>query len=111
MVVAGHRGAQPDGAEDILATQSDSGRHFTLRRGDRLVLRLVGPAIYTWSAPTTSNRWVLRRLSANAGMTASATLRAVAPGMVQVRAVDSPNCYPQCLPPSRLFSLSVTVSG
>ena len=95
----------------ILATQADSGRHLTLRRGDRLVLRLVGPATYTWSAPTTSNRSVLRRLSASAGMTASATLRAVAPGTVQVRAVDSPNCYPLCLPPSRLFSLAVTVSG
>jgi hypothetical protein len=95
----------------ILATQADSGRHFTLHRGDRLVLRLAGPAIYTWSAPTTSNRAVLRRLSASSGKTASATFRAVAPGTVQLRAVDSPNCYPLCLPPSRLFSLSVTVTG
>lgn len=95
----------------IVATLVDSGRHFWLRRGDRLMLRLVGPTIYTWSAPTTSNRAVLRRLSASAGMTATATFRAVAPGAVQVSAVDSPNCYPLCLPPSRLFSLSVTVTG
>jgi hypothetical protein len=32
-------------------------------------------------------------------------------GKASVVAVDNPNCYPQCLVPSRLLQVGVTVSG
>lgn len=93
----------------VSVTPADGGRHFTLRRGDRLRLRLGGPSIYTWTAPTSSNPGVLRQISSIGGTSASALFVAAAPGTVQVTSVDNPNCYPLCLPPSRLFSVTVTV--
>ena len=95
----------------VTVSQSDGGRHFTLRRGDRLRLRLLGPTIYTWTAPTASPNGVLRRISSTGGVSAHALFSAAAPGRSEVRTVDNPNCYPQCLPPSRLFYVIVTVTG
>ena len=93
----------------VTVTAADGGRHFTLRRGDRLRLGLIGPSSYTWTAPISSNPGVLRRISATVGANANALFVAAAPGMAQVTSVDNPNCYPLCLPPSRLVSVTVTV--
>ena len=93
----------------VTVTVVDGGRHFTLRRGDRLRLSLTGPSAYTWTAPISSNSGVLRRVSSAVGANANALFVAAAPGMAQVTTVDNPNCYPLCLPPSRLFSVTVTV--
>ncbi len=95
----------------ILASQTESGDHFVLRRGDHLIVRLASSSLYTWSAPTSSNDAVLRRSTATSGASASATFIAFATGQVEVRAVDNPTCYPQCLPPSRLFVITVRVTA
>jgi len=40
---------------------------------------------------------------------ASATFIALAIGQVEVTATDNPNCYPECLAPSRLVQVTVSV--
>jgi hypothetical protein len=92
-------------------TEADSGRSYSLHRGDRLVVNLSGPAIYTWTEPASSNGAVLARASGSSGATASAVFVAAVDGPASVSATDSPNCYPQCLPPTRLFQVNVSVTG
>jgi len=90
---------------------SDNGRQITLRLGDRLNLHLVGPSIYVWTPATASNSAVLNRVSADPGNSVSrAVFVARGPGRSTVTAVDNPRCYPQCLPPSRLFQVRVVVT-
>jgi hypothetical protein len=98
-------------ATTITATQVDSGRQYTLHRGDHLVVRLTGPSIYTWTAPLSSNQAILQRTISSPGSTSITTFIAEANGDVTVTATDNPNCYPQCLPPSRVFELRVSVVG
>lgn len=93
----------------ITITQADSGRRVSLHEGARLIIQLVGPANYTWSEPLSTNATVLERSEGSSGYIASATFVAKSSGQVRVTAVDNPNCYPQCLAPSRLFELTVSV--
>jgi len=93
----------------ITVTQADSGRRYSLHEGARLFIQLIGPAIYTWSEPVSSNGTVLERSVGSSGNIATATFVAKSTGHVRVTAIDNPNCYPQCLAPSRLFVLTVSV--
>jgi hypothetical protein len=95
----------------LVVDQTQSGGHYVLHRGDHLIVRLASSSLYAWSAPTSSNEVVLVRIGATAGASASATFVAKAPGQAEVNAVDTPTCYPQCLPPSRLFNVSVRVEA
>ena len=95
----------------LVVDQNQSGGHYVLHRGDHLIVRLASSSLYAWSAPTSSNDVVLVRIGATAGASASATFVAKAPGQAEVNAVDTPTCYPQCLPPSRLFTVSVRVEA
>lgn len=90
----------------LVVTQTDSQRSYVLHRGDRLIVRLTNASVYRWSEPTSANQAILRRLS---GSSATATFVANANGTVRVTATDTPTCYPQCLPPSRLFEIQITV--
>lgn len=93
----------------ITVTQADSGRSYSLHVGSRLFIQLIGPAIYTWSEPVSSKVSVLERLVGSSGNIATATFVARSTGRVRVTAIDNPNCYPQCLPPSRLFVVTISV--
>jgi hypothetical protein len=93
----------------ITVTQADGGRRYSLHEGARLFIQLIGPAIYTWSEPVSSNATVLERSVGSSGNIATATFVAKSKGRVRVTAIDNPNCYPQCLAPSRLFELTVSV--
>ena len=95
----------------ITVNQADSGHSYTLHKGDQLLVQLSGPSIYTWTEPVSSNQDVLQRTEGSPGTTANATFLAVAVGNVNVTSTDNPNCYPQCLAPSRLFRVGVTVDG
>jgi hypothetical protein len=92
-------------------TTVDQNRHVTLHRGDHLNLSLVGSSIYKWTPISSSAPAVLRRVSTSAGTTVRASFLAVGPGRAVVSAVDNPTCYPQCLPPSRVFQVSVLVTN
>jgi hypothetical protein len=95
----------------LSVTQADSGHSYTLHVGDRLVVQLSGPSIYTWTESVSSNPAVLARSRGSSGATTTAIFVARAKGRARVTATDNPNCYPQCLPPSRLFVVTVTVLG
>lgn len=100
-------GSAPTGS--ITVTLADSGRSFPLREGSRLTVQLVGPTIYTWSEPMSTNEAVLERTGGSSGANAVATFDALSAGQVRVTAIDNPNCYPQCLTPSRLFTVTISV--
>jgi hypothetical protein len=89
-------------------TAADNGRHYTLVVGSQLRVTLVSSGIYIWTAPVSSNPTVLAALSATP-VAGSTVFTALSPGTVQVSATENPSCYPQCLPPSRLFAITVTV--
>jgi len=93
----------------IAVTQADSGHSYELRKGDGLVVQLSGPSSYTWNDPASSDQAVLQRTSGSTGAIASATFVALAIGQSEVTATDTPNCYPECLAPSRLFQVTVSV--
>ena len=95
----------------ITVTQADSGRSYALHLGDRLVVQLSGPSNYTWTKPTSSDQAVLQSTGASSGASASAGFLVMALGTAKVSATDNPNCYPQCLSPSRLFEVTVSVGG
>jgi len=93
----------------ITVTEADNGRSYSLHEGDRLFIQLMGPAIYTWSEPVSSNGAVLELSVGSPGNIATATFVARSTGQARVTAVGNPSCYPQCLAPSRLFVLTVSV--
>jgi hypothetical protein len=94
----------------VTATTSDGGRNFTLHPGDQFVLDLAGSSVYSWGSPASSNSTALRLDSFVMKLgNLSADFSALAVGTSRVTAVENPNCYPQCLPPSRLFQVNVTV--
>lgn len=84
-------------------TGVQSGTHVTLRAGDYVLFR-PNESIYRWSAVRSSNPKVLVT-------SASSPVRfwALSVGTATLRATGTPKCYPQCLVPSRLFQLTVTV--
>jgi hypothetical protein len=82
-----------------------------LHRGDHLVARLTSPPIYRWTEPASSDESVLQRSRGSSGASAEGVFVATADGRSSVTATDDPTCYPGCLPPSRLFELSVSVVG
>lgn len=95
-------------AVTVTVTQSDSGATFNLRRGDKIVVNLLGPTLYTWTVPVVSAPTVLERLS---GAPGHAAFLATGSGTTTISAEDSPNCYPACLPPTRLFQIHVVVAA
>ena len=102
---------RPIPSQTIAVTEADSGRSYTLHRGDQLDVELSGPSSYTWTKPTSSDQGALQPVPTSSGSTASASFVAVRPGEATVTATDDPNCYPECLAPSRLFEVSVSVTG
>lgn len=86
-----------------VVTDTQSGGHVTLRVGQLLTIEL-SEAIYRWSAVQSSLAKVLVEVSS-----APVTFKAQSVGTATLRATGTPTCYPQCLMPSRLFVLTVTV--
>lgn len=95
----------------ITVTQADGGRSYALRVGDRLVVQLSGPSVYTWTEPVSSDQAVLQPTGGSSGSAATATFVAKTEGNAKVTAIGSPKCFPRCLAPSRLFVVRVSVAG
>jgi hypothetical protein len=103
----------PGQQHTVTVTEADSGKSYTLRRGDRLVVQLNGNG-YEWTEPASSNDTVLHRTSGSSGTTATGTFSAVGPGTADVTSTGDAPCRrstPPCMVPSRLFQVSVTVAG
>jgi len=80
-----------------------------LRVGQVLVVEFdPGP----WTAPTSSEPGVVSLLATtttDSGTVGSARFAARGVGVAQVHAVTHFACEPQCLPPDRVYDLTVTV--
>jgi hypothetical protein len=95
---------------DVTVTQADSGHHYVLAVGDLLTLRLrTSPLV--WTTATSSDPRVLVQLSEMNPVAGYFVFRALASGSARVSSVGNPSCYPQCLMPSRLYFVTVTVQG
>ena len=91
-------------------TPADSGGKVKLRRGQRLVTRFPSSSFYRWSVPQSSNSGSLVRQSTASNGGATSIFLARNTGVAKVSAVGTPFCYPECLAPSRLFTIDVTVA-
>lgn len=100
----GTRSAQPT----VVADLAGNSARVTIARGATLVVRLGARGPYLWSAPTSSSP-LTKRLSLG-GATALALFVARATGSAVVRSTGTPACYPQCLMPSQLYQLRVTIT-
>ena len=103
------------GPHTFTVTEADSGKSYTLHRGDRLVVQLSGSSL-DWTEPASSNDAVLHRTSGSVGTdgSAQATFSANAQGQADVTSTGDPPCRkssPPCMAPSMLFQVSVTVVG
>jgi hypothetical protein len=103
------------GPHTITVTEADSGKSYTLHRGDHMVVQLSGSSL-DWTEPASSNDAVLHRTSGSVGAdgSAQATFSANAKGQADVTSTGDPPCRkstPPCMAPSMLFQVSVTVVG
>ena len=95
---------------NLAVAVTDSGRQYYLRVGDHLLFKLVGPGAYLWKPLVSSAPKVLAVVSSRGGSVAYANVVGRSPGRSVASAIDNPRCYPQCLPPSRIFQVSVIVA-
>jgi hypothetical protein len=75
-----------------------------------LTVRLTDSPM-VWTTAVSSDPVVLTSLPEVNPVAGLYVFRAVAPGTARVSAVGNPACYPQCLMPSRLFYVDVTVQA
>jgi len=95
-------------SRSVTVTLADSGHHYALAVGDLLTARLIASPM-VWTAAVSSDPRVLMSLPEMNLVAGLFVFRALAPGTARVSAVGNPACYPQCLMPSRLFFVDVTV--
>jgi hypothetical protein len=113
-------GPGPPPSGSIVVTNADNGKHYTLVRGQYLVVELDSEG-YMWTEPDTSNSGVLPR---DGGWTRSdgsayGTFKGASTGTADVssdgRSIPPPcaTATPPCLVPDHIlhFSVSVTVVG
>jgi hypothetical protein len=94
----------------ISVTLADSGRSYTLRKGDRLDVQLSGPSGFTWTEPASSDQSVLHRTNGTSGTMATGTFVAKAKGKVEVTATGKPNCSASPCPALLLlFQVKVSI--
>jgi hypothetical protein len=96
------------GPRSDIVTLADSGHHYVLAVGDLLTVRLLASPL-VWTTAVSSDPRVLISLPEMNPVAGLFVFRAVASGTARVSAVGNPTCYPQCLMPSRLFFVTVTV--
>jgi hypothetical protein len=92
----------------VTVTLADSGHHYALAVGDLLMVRLIASPM-VWTTAASSDPRVLISLPEMNPLAGLFVFRALALGTARVSAVGNPTCYPQCLMPSRLFFVDVTV--
>jgi hypothetical protein len=95
----------------LTLTEADAGRSVTVHRGEAIVVQLHAMQSYVWSVPRSSNQAVVAQRSGaqSTNGDASGSFAAVAVGTADLSATEDPRCYPQCLPPSRYWSVHITV--
>ncbi len=94
-------------SRNVNVSLADSGHHFTLNVGDLLLVRLSGP--WVWASAQSSNPGIMAEVPEMNPATGLFVFRALVAGAARISAVGNPACYPQCLMPSRLFYVDVSV--
>ena len=112
--MGGTAGARPVAAvtpsRTITVTQADSGRSYTLHKGDHLDVQLSVPSGFIWTEPASSDQSVLHRTGGSSGSTATGTFVAKSKGKVEVTAIGKPNCSASPCPALLLlFQVNVSV--
>jgi hypothetical protein len=92
----------------VTVTLADSGRHYNLAVGDILSLQLPASPLI-WTSAVSSDSQVMSLLPEMNPVAGRFVFEALATGSARVSAVGNPACYPQCLMPSTLFFVTVTV--
>jgi hypothetical protein len=92
----------------VTVTLADSGRHYVVAVSNVLTVRLPASPL-VWKTAISSDPRVLISLPKMNPVSRLFAFRALAPGTARVSTVGNPACYPQCLMPSRLFFVTVTV--
>ena len=93
---------------NVTVRLADYGRHYVLAVGDLLTVRLISSPL-VWTTAVSSNTRVLISVPEMNPVAGLSVFRALATGNARVSAVGNPVCYPECLMPSRIFFLTVTV--
>ena len=92
----------------VTVTLANSGRHYVLAVSNLLTVRLLASPL-VWTTAVSSDPRALISLPEMNPVAGLFAFRALAPGTARVSAVGNPVCYPQCLMPSQLFFVTVTV--
>jgi hypothetical protein len=101
---------------DVVVTQADDGKTFSLHEGQRLIVNLTGDG-WTYTEPDTDDATVLPRISGSADDVsgdASARFTGAAAGTAQVTSTKDARCRksnPPCMTPSYLFKVTVNVTA
>jgi len=93
---------------DVTVTLADSGRRYVLAVGDLLTVRLISSPL-VWTTAVSSDTRVLISMPEMNPVAGLSVFRALTTGTARVSAVGNPVCYPQCLMPSRVFFVTVSV--
>jgi hypothetical protein len=101
----------PEPGGSVALSNGDNNTSITVHVGTSVVVSLSPSPSYRWSEPASSNGAALGQTggAANPDGSATGSFMATSPGQAQLSAVENANCYPQCLPPSRLWRVMVTV--
>ena len=94
----------------LTVTLADSGRHYDLVVGDLLTVQLISSPL-VWTTAVSSDTRVLISVPETNPVAGLSVFRALATGNARISAVGNPVCYPQCLMPSRIFFVTVTVGA
>ena len=87
---------------------ADAGRHFTVVVGAQVSLTLPSAGVLQWGPVHVSDSSVLSILPIPTPLGVT-MFEAAHAGVAVITATGNPSCYPQCLMPSRLLSITVVV--
>ncbi len=89
---------------------ADNARHYRVNVGDRIVVNLPTTGLLDWGPVQTSDPSVLAILPIPTPLGVT-MLQARRAGVATITATGNPTCYPQCLMPSRLLTITVVVGA
>ena len=93
----------------VAVTLADANRRYTLGLGAQLSVRLPVTGLLRWTSAQSSDPAVMALVVPASVVPGVTVFRALHWGVTRISATGNPVCYPQCLMPSRDFSITVDV--
>ncbi len=97
------------GGAAVTVTLAGANRRYTLGLGAQLAVRLPVTGLLRWTSAQSSDPAVVALVVPASSVPGVTVFRALHRGVARISATGNPVCYPQCLMPSRLFSVTVVV--